>query len=784
MKISLNWLQDFIKLKTNDLNLIQERITNRSAEIEEVIYEGEAFKNIVIGHVLTVEKHPDADKLNITKTNIGEETLQIVCGAKNVKAGLKVAVALIGAELPNGLKIQKTKIRGMESCGMICSEEELEIAEESEGIWELPQDAPLGMKLTEYLGINDVVFDISNTAITNRADLFSHIGFANEFVANDLGEHKKRENLNLLSSQNKLPLEIEFETNDLSPIYSAVSLDKIKIEPSPEWMQKRLRAVGIRPINNIVDITNYVMMEIGMPLHAFDLDKIKGKKIKMRRSLEGEKMTTLDAVKRTLPATVIILEDQEKIFDLCGIMGGANSEISDKTKRILLHAPIYNPILIRKAMLALGHRTEAATMYEKGVPFVRSFEGVQRALELILEILPTSQITSEIWQKSIPQTERIIDLSKQEISRVLDTDVPEKIIHKILTDLGFEVTEKTQEFQVKVPPFRFGDIVGAHDLIEEIVRIYDINLLPEILPIAPLKPAKINTNRELEKSLKEGLCALGFNEVLTYTFIGPDLLLKTGQKKTDHMIEIANPISKDISLMQTSLLPSLLEISEKNIRYQKDFNLFEFANTYHKEVSNQIIEKKYLGGIMLQGTFYKLKGIVESILQKNGHNPRFLSINESFEFMHPGRCADILIGNTKIGYLSEIHPLICQNFNLKKGVMAFEIDCTNLFSLKTKQVIYKALAKFPSINLDISILVDKKMTAEKLIQIIKRSNPLITEINLIDFYEGEQIPKNKKSLTFSITYQSPDRTLTDEDVNSVHQTVIINLEKAEAEIRT
>ena len=784
MKISLNWLQDFVSFETDDLNLIQEKITNCSAEIEEIIEEGKSFENVVIGQILEIKKHPDADKLSITQTEIGAETLQIVCGAKNIREGQKVPVALAGACLPNGLNIQKTKIRGRESNGMICSEVELGVAEESAGIWELPDNVQVGMQLAEYLGMNDTVLDIDNTAITNRPDLFSHIGFANEFVANGLAKNKKKIVTEISKSKKSFPIQIEITSDDLCSRYTAIVLDNIEIKPSSEWMQRRLRAVGIRPINNIVDITNYVMMELGMPMHAFDLSKISGKKMVMRKSKAQEKVITLDEIERKLPEDVIVLEDQKKIFDLCGIMGGKNSEISEKTKTILLHAPVYNSTLIRKGMIALAHRTEAATMYEKGVPNVRSLQGLQRAVELILELIPQAKVESEVFEYGYSSgDDRVIDLPKSEVKRVLNTEIEDKVIVKILTDLKFQVTTTPQEFQITVPEHRYGDITGQHDLIEEIVRIYDVNRIQEVLPVASLKPTAINKNRVLERKIKNTLAALGFNEVLTHTFIGPKLLQKSKMKRDSRTIEITNPISQDISLMQTSLLPSLFEIIEKNTRFQETINLFEFGRVYFRANDTKIDEEKHFAGVCLGVDFFEVKGKIDYLLHLLGFTPRYAAPQNTEDFMHPVRTADILIGNELVGYITEIHVLASQNFDLKSICIAFEINFSRLLDLKQKKIVYKPVPKFPSINLDVSVLINQNTTVEKLIKAINKTDKLINVVEMIDLYEGKQISKGKKSVTFSIVYQAEDRTLTDAEVNIVHQNVIINLEKTGAEIR-
>ncbi len=784
MKISLNWLQDFVTLKTKDFDLIQERITNRSAEIEEVIKEGDLFNKVVVGEILEIKKHPDADKLNVTQTTTGEHTFQIICGAQNIKVGQKVPVSLIGAKLPNGLKIQKTKIRGIESQGMICSETELGIAEESKGIWELPNDAKVGMPLAEFLGMNDVTLDIDNTAITNRADLFSHIGFANEFVANDLAEQKKQPELKIPESKNKFPIEIKIQDPEACPVYTTVVMKNITVQASPEWMQKRLRAVGIRPINNIVDITNYVMMELGMPTHAFDLKKIQGKKIIMRKSNKQDKITTLDSIERELPEGIIVLEDKQKIFDLCGIMGGENSEIDQSTKTILLHTPIYDPILVRKAMLSLAHRTDASTMYEKGVPYIRSIQGIKKAIGLILEFLPESKIDSEILSlNSLKAEERIIDLPKSEIKRVLNTDISEEKVCKILTDLGFEVKILQKEYQVKVPPERFGDITAKHDLIEEIVRIYDVNTLPGVLPITSIQPTQPNTSRLLERKIKNKLAEIGFNEILTYTFIGPELYSKVGVEVTNEVIEVANPISQDISLMQTSLLPSLMENVEKNSRYQESFNIFEFGRAFFKTSQTEHREEKHIAGAMVNNGFYALKGKVEALFKSLGLTPRYVNVNNIEKFMHPGRSCDILVGKDIVGYISEINPQVIQNFDIEKTVNVFEINFTKILEAKQRKKTYKPISKYPHIKLDISILIDQKIPAENLLRVIKKTDQLIYSAEIIDLYEGKQIPEGKKSLTFSIIYQSLEKTLTDADIEMIHQKVIINLEKQGAEIR-
>ena len=795
MKISLNWLQDFITITEKHNDKIKEIITARSAEIETMENIGEHLENIVLGKIEKIMPHPNADKLRLTIVDNGKEKLQVVCGGSNLKEGMKVAFAQLGAVVrwhgTEVVKMEKAKIRGEESYGMICAAEEIGLSEmfpkkEEHEIVDLSHiDAPVGTPLAKVLGLDDVIIDVDNHAITHRADLFSQRGFAREFVANGLGKWKKSTTRPTIDQQstnnsNPLPIDIELKDPDLCSNYLAIYITGIEVKESPDWIKKRLSACGIRPISNIVDITNYVMLELGMPMHAFDLDQIKGKKWTMRKSKKGEKVITLDEKVIELFEGVTILDDGHEIFDLCGIMGGLHSGINQKTKHMLLHAPVYNPALTRRAVRGLGAISDAAIIYEKGVDNELAKDGLARAIELILEVCPDAKIASKILQYRSHKTEhRILKLRNKQIERLVGQAIPKKDIKKILSDLGFELKESKTGFDVTVPSWRLNDVKMEADVIEEIARIYSYDKIPFTTPIADISPIPINNRRIFNRELKDKLMSLGFNEIYTFAFVGPELLEKCGMKKNDGHIEVANPISSDMSVMRQSMLPGMLEIIASNLRYQKQFRLFEMSRVYHKK-DEKAVENSVLIIASVGETFRELQGVAEGLdlTLKPTHK-------DYTTYQHPGRTADLVMRGKKVGALYQLHPQIEKNFDLKTNVMIAEIDMESVHGIKAEiHLKFQEIPKFPSMQLDVSILIPKKELAETYFNAIHKTDKiLVKDIQLIDEYAGENIGKDKRSLTYSIIYRSDTETLTDIQVNEVHQKVLANLKAVGAVIR-
>lgn len=805
MKISLNWLSNFIDLREKDNEKIKEIITARSAEIETMEDTGAHLDKVVLGKVEKIMPHPNADKLRLTTVNNGQEKLQVVCGGSNLKEGMKVAFAELGAVVKwhgtETVKMEKAKIRGEESFGMICASEEIGLDEmfpkkEEHEIVDLSHiDAPIGTPLAKVLGLDDVVIDIDNHAITHRADLFSHRGFAREFVACGLGKWKsdpaslparrggskeiggfEMKNVN----KTPLPITIEIKDPDVCSNYLAVYLTGIEVKQSPDWMRKHLTACGVRPINNIVDITNYVMLELGMPMHAFDLDQVKGKKWVMRKSKKGEKIITLDEKEIELLDDITVLDDGNELFDLCGIMGGLHSGINQKTNRVLLHAPVYDPAITRRAVRGLGQISDAAIIYEKGVDNELAKDGMARSLELILELCPNAKVASKVIQfQNYKKENRVVKLRKKQMERLVGHKIPGKDTKKILTDLGFELKENKDGFDVTVPSWRLGDVKMEADVIEEVARIYSYDKIPFKAPSISSQPVSINPRRILEREIKEKLVAFGFNEIYTFAFLGPELLKKCGMELGADSIEVANPISSDLSIMRESLLPWTLEMIADNLRYQKEFKLFELSRTYHKK-SGQSDERSELIVAGINENFRGIQGVVENL----GLQVKPMDKKELNSHHHPGRTATLMMHGKKVGVLYELHPQIEKNFDLKANVVIAEVDMETIHELKIGRKEYKELPKYPSVQLDVSILIPKKNLAEDFTNAIKKTDQtLVKKIELVDEYEGENIGKDKRSLTYSITYRADDRTLKEEEVSQIHHSVLKNLKSEGAMVR-
>lgn len=814
MKISLEWLSDFIQITEKDPQKIKDIITERSAEVETMEAQGEHLEGIVVGKVTELKKHPNADSLSLCKVNDGETDIQVVCGGANLKEGMLCAFAKLGAVVRwhggEVVKMEKAKIRGEESFGMICASDEIGLADmfpkksEKEIVDLTALSLKVGQPLAEALGLNDVVMDIDNHAITNRSDLFSHRGFAREFVANELGKwvKDKKKAHEPKINHSPAPIEVKIEDKELCSHYMGVYVTGVEVKESPDWLKKRLVACGVNPISNLVDITNYVMLELGMPLHAFDLDQIKGKKWVMRKAKKGETLVTLDEKQYELKGGEIVLDDGHGLFDLCGIQGGLYSGINQHTKAVWLHAPVYHPTLIRQGMRGLGHISDAAIIYEKGVDPMLAEDGLMRALELILELCPQANVASEvmdIWNTK-PE-KRVLELTADRVNLITGADIPKKTVEKILEDLGFVIMSSQRKlgsspkssqqipasagmtnygWKVTVPSHRMNDVKLEADLMEEVARIYGFNNIPYQVPVKALNPVSPSPARRMSREMKEKLTAFGFNEIYTFAFLGPELLEKCGTKVSEEMVEVINPISADMSLMRTSLLPRMLETAAANLRYQDHFRLFEVSKTYHRQSDTEVMEKMALVMAVVNEDFRELQGAVE------GLDFQILpASSDKNPIHHPGRVGQIVVRGKTVGHIYEIHPQILKNFDIKPRVSVAEIDLQALLDMKIEaRTKYEEVSKYPAVQLDISLLIPKKQLAGDYLKTIQKTDQtLIHQVELIDEYTGDKIAEDRRSLTFSIRYQAPDRTLTDKEVEAVHAQVLERVKKAGAEIR-
>jgi phenylalanyl-tRNA synthetase beta chain len=804
VKISLNWLQQFIQLTETDPQKICDVLTEKSAEVDGILDMGKGFEHVVTGKILEIFPHPDADRVRVTKTDVGDGTLrQIICGAKNIEVGQVVPVALPGAVLPGDFAIEARKMRGVMSEGMLCSGKELGLTEDAEGIMILDPNLSLGKPVADVLGLDGVVFDIDNQAITNRPDLFSHHGFAREFVALNLGKWKEIQNsefriqnkriemLNVYPKESQqdfqkviqnipdssLPIAFDVQNGEICPARADVVIENVVVAPSPEWMQNRLRECGIRPINNIVDISNFVMLELGMPLHTFDLETISDNKITMRESKKGEKVVTLDSVTRELPEGVIIQEDDQKVFDLAGIMGGENSEISDSTTKVLVHVPVYDPIRIRKAAMALGHRTDASTIYEKRVPNASVMPGIIRTIQLILEMCTEAKLASKIeFVEHAPSMTREISLPKKMASRIIGTQIPDEEMIRILESLGFEIHSQTEnELLVNIPPHRLQDVSLAEDLAEEIARVYGFNTIAAHAPEISIRPAALTPLRRIRREVSDLLTAHGFYEALNFAFLGPELLHKCGVKPDESFVEIANPISADMSLMRQSLLPRLLEKSMENGRHQDSLSLFEIGKTFVKVSEEDVREATMVSGILCGAGFLELKGVLEAIFHSLHLPLRLAELSSPSPFAAQG--AQIIVGGSVIGEIAVPKKAIKKSFDLPEETAYFSFDLSEMAEFPQKHVSVASAPKFPEIVLDISVLAEKNTYSSDVVRVVNKIDPLVVSSDLLEIYEGDDLPEGKKSITLRFIFRAPDRTLSSQEADGLKKKILEKLEK-------
>lgn len=790
MKISLQWLESFVTFNSLSPNDIAERLTETAAEVDDIILEGKEWENVVIGKIIEIADHPDSEKLHITKTQISEnEILQIVCGAQNIVEGMIVPVACIGAVLPGDFAIQKAKVRGIESFGMLCSSKELGIAGDASGILDCAfLGAKIGTPLSLAFEKNDVIFDIENTTITNRPDLFSHLGFAREMVANGSATWKKPfESISPIFATAPFPKTIHFPNNakEIVPLYLAVSITGVcGTTPSNQTIQKRLKSIGLEPKNALVDITNYVMFELGVPMHAFDAQKT-GKEWFFECSEGGEKMSTLSGEEKTLPKDAIILKDENgEIFDLCGIQGGKHSGIFDDTTEIILHVPIYDAVKIRRTAIAVDHRTDASTIYEKNVPQGMAKPALYQATEYILEHFPEAKINSVLFEHHtlIPEQKNIIlpfALIEQKLGITL---TPSQSI-TILENLGFQViSQNTESITLQTPDFR-KDIAIPEDLVEEIVRIYGLNSVEGIAPSITIDSSSVLPSRQVEQKISNVLIKNGFFEILTLAFYGKELIQKTGFAEVPvSSIFLKNPLSEDLEIMRTSLSPRLLEVAERNRRHTDHFRIFESGKVF-SFINGEKKEEARITALLVGDDFYSAKAVAENIFSTFYASHRTEEKKYDIPFAHPSRSAAMISGKDAAIKIFQIHPKTAKAFSLPENTCIICITLAPFETLIANKPKLVELPKFPSIDFDLSVLCDKKTLVGDLEKTLARVSPLLATAKVSSIWEGAGVEEGKKSVTFSFSLRSSERTLTEEEFTIVRTDILKALEKKGAVFR-
>ena len=778
MKLSLNWLSDFVSFSEKDPRKIAEALTLSVAEVEEVEMQGMLLENCCVGKVLTVENHPNADKLKLCDVQTDRGKKRVVCGGKNLHEGMLVAFAHIGARVKwhgeEMMELKKTKIRGEESEGMICAAEELNLDSQfpdaiGHNIIDLGSDSAfeIGKPLKAALGLNDVIFHVDNHALTQRADLFSHIGFARECVAIGIGKWKKKPSYKPPKfAKDALPFSSKVDIKSLVPKYCACLLNIDSVGDTPEWMKRRLEACGMRSLNLPIDITNYVSMEVGMPLHSFDVDDLQGD-IHLRIAKSGEKIVTLDREERELPEGAIVLSDSKGIFDLLGIMGGLRSSTKKSTKRVYLHSAIIDPISIRNTIIAMGHRTDASTVYEKGIPPISAEMGFYRAIELFLELVPGAKIASKFESYGNNGEAKPIEFSLERASSLLGRKITSTEAAKILVALDFDVKKKEKTLTVTPPLHRLNDIREFADLAEEIARVSGFKSFGEEMPCASIAPPRrdhrVNIMRD---SLKE----FGFTELVQFSFLGEGFLRKTGLK-TSGMDEIENPLGEDIKFMRPSLLPRLLEFAEENLKFvDNSLNIFGIGRVFknggeEKRLTALVVNKRKKN--LNEEPFLIVKAATKEILGDIGVNSLFKREKNVSTEKHEARSSEIQYKGEQIGSLYEVHPAICKSFGLPARAAVLELDIDLLLKQDGEEKLCEEISEFPSISYDTTVSLASNIEVGSLLKKVKNSHEFLRDVGLADLY----MRGKERQITFRCTYGSIERTLTEEEVKPIHSNI-------------
>jgi len=790
VKVSLKWLKDYVDISLAPKKLA-EKLTMAGMEVKSIQTIGGTWENLVVGEVVTLNPHPNADRLKLPTVNLGTKQVTVVCGAPNISVGQKVVFASVGAQLIDGhtgkaMTLKPAKIRGVVSEGMVCSEKELGISDSHEGIMVLPAEAPVGTPLNEYLG--DVILDLDITP--NRPDCLSVIGIAREIAAlTDHGLHLLEIHYEETEDSIDPLVSVAIVEPNLCPRYCASLVTGIKVRPSPWWLQQRLRNYGMRPISNIVDVTNYVMLEYGQPLHAFDYQKLRGHKIIVRRAESGETITTLDGIERILTQDILVIADEEKPVAIAGIMGGLDTEVTDETNTILFEAANFNQAVIRRGCRHLGLQSEASIRFDKGLSPGLPQLPLKRATQLVLELAGGKAAKGVIDAYPGRGEPKAILLSTEEVKRLAGLEVDVGEITRVLQSLGFECQEVHSPSQISVvAPYWRSDVKCAADVVEEVVRITGYEKIPTTRLSSSLPMQEPTPMLDFKRRLRNILVSCGLQEILSYSLtsleklqkLSPDLDLKIIPLK------VANPLTKEQEYLRTTVRTNVLATLASNQKHEEaGVKLFEIGEVFLPQGKELPQEKDMLCAV-LSGPrqelcwhgdnepldFFDAKGVVESLLNQLGLVSTFeVSDDES---LFPRRAVDIIISGDKVGIIGELHPKVTQAFELSGTVYLIEMDMEKLLDKTTRLKEYHAIPRFPCLSRDISLVIDKQVTYQQVEGIIQ-SFPLASKVTLFDLYIGKQLPEGKKSFAVRIVYQSPGRTLTDEEVNQTQQQMLDRL---------
>ncbi len=792
MWISLNIIQDMVDIKDIPVADIASRLTMSTAEIDSIEYSHDLLKNIYTAKILEVVKHPNADKLTVCKVDTGKGIVQVVCGAPNHKAGDIVALAPVGTKFTDTFTVTKAKLRGVESEGMLCSERELGISDDHSGIMIFPENTPIGVSLAQlYPNLIDVRLEIDNKSITHRPDLWSHTGFAREIAALFKKPFKYPVNYNLAKDfKSKETLVVTIKNPEGAPRYCGLMVNNITIKESPDWLKARIESIGMRPINNIVDITNYVMAELGEPMHAFDRAKLRGNEIIVRFAEEGEHLTTLDGQEHVLTSEDIVIADNGGAIALAGVMGGGNSEIEYTTTSIVLEAANFNPVYIRRTANRYNLRTEAAIRFEKSLDPELCPAAIIRCYELIKMLCPEAEaVTTIIDCYPLPAKPISISTTTDFIRKKLGHSIDDNTIVSILTSLDFKVTRDNNNLLIDVPGYRATkDISIPDDIVEEIGRIYGYDNIPEQPPFVPCAPPSRNKKRTFEREIKSILVNdFHMTEVSNYSFVGEALLNKL-QLNENKELQLKNPLSKEQDRLRRSLIPNLIMNITTNQRFFDDFRIFELGRIYLKEdrLSKDLAsENTRVTGVIYSKrppypVFYDAKACCIGIFDKTLRNNFTIKPkNDNLPpYAHPARSLELLIDNKPVALVCELHPKVANEFEIKGNVALFDIDVDLLLSMPKQDISFKELPKFPDVPFDVSILTDEKEYAATLVDMLYNADKEhIANIEVISVYNQPPIPQGKKSISLRITFRAEDHTLSPEEIDTLQKKVISFVEK-------
>ncbi len=805
MNTPLSWIKAYVPELEVTAKEYTDAMTLSGTKVEGYECLDKNLEKIVVGQIKKIERHPDADKLIICQVDIGDREIQIVTGASNVKENDKVPVVLDGGKVAGGhdgeplpeegIKIKKGKLRGVESEGMMCSIEELGSRREmykdapESGIYILKPDAKVGTDAVELLGLHDVVFEYEITS--NRVDCYSVLGIAREAAVTF---HKEFVSPVIKMTGNEERVEdyisVEVVDKDLCPRYCARVVKNIKIEPSPEWMQRRLAACGIRPINNIVDITNYVMEEYGQPMHAFDLDTVSGKKIIVKRAANGETFQTLDGQIRNLDENILMICDAEKPVGIAGIMGGENSKITDDVKSMLFEAACFDGTNIRLSAKRLGLRTDASGKFEKGLDPNNAEDAINRACQLIEELGAGEVVGGMIDVYHTKKEEKRIPFCPDKINKLLGTQIKEEEMLEIFKKLELKYEEHTKE--IIIPSFR-QDLECGADIAEEVARFFGYDNIPTTLPTGEATTGKLSYKLRIEQTARNIAEFCGFSEGMTYSFESPkvfDKLLLPKDSPLRSTVVISNPLGEDFSIMRTTTLNGMLtSLSSNYNRRNKAVRLYELGNIYIPKALplTEIPDERmqFTLGMYGDGDFFSMKGVIEEFLEKTGLSEKIrYEVKTEKPFLHPGRQADIIYQNKVIGYLGEVHPQVQENYNIGERVIIAVLDMLEIEPFTTYERKYKGVAKYPAVTRDISMVMPKSISVGKVEEVIeKKGGKILESYQLFDIYEGNQIMEGYKSVAYSIVFRAKDKTLEDKEVTEAMNRILKALQGLGIELR-